>query len=165
MGLIIVLLGFLLFSLIVVQLSSKTFVLGVFLLFFCFLLFLVFCFLNMLWYGLLFFLVYVGGVLVLFFYIFSLNPNPNISSIFIGILRKNVFFSVLGCFFIFYFFSFFEVSDYFLNSFFEDKSYFLFNGLEAYFIFFLGLALVFILFVVRYLTRSLNGALRSFSSL
>nr|QLY89803.1 NADH dehydrogenase subunit 6 [Bdellocephala punctata] len=58
------------------QFSINTLFIGLMLLLFCILVFLVFCSLNMTWYGLLFFLVYVGGLLVLFFYVLSINSNP-----------------------------------------------------------------------------------------
>ena len=41
---------------------------------------------NRLWYGFLFFIMYVGGLLVLFFYVISLNSN--VGSLWVGKLYK-----------------------------------------------------------------------------
>nr|YP_011013890.1 NADH dehydrogenase subunit 6 [Arthurdendyus triangulatus]WPY71413.1 NADH dehydrogenase subunit 6 [Arthurdendyus triangulatus] len=153
------------FSLVLVQLSSNTFVLGLYLLFFCLLTFLLFCFLNMLWYGLLFFLVYIGGVLVLFFYVFSLNPNPNFSNI---LSNVSSWYILLWFFFIcllLYGGGNLDGLDIFLFSFFEENSFFLFNGVEVYLVFFLGLMLVYVLFMVSIVTSSLKSALRPLSFL
>nr|YP_010565468.1 NADH dehydrogenase subunit 6 [Parakontikia atrata]UZA66410.1 NADH dehydrogenase subunit 6 [Parakontikia atrata] len=147
------------FLLLFIQVSSSTFFFGVFILLFCFLVALFLSIFNLLWYSFLFFLIYVGGVLVLFFYILSLNSNPNMG-------LNLSFFNPYILFFLFFFFilmcfqlNIFSFFGYIVSSL-EENSYLLFQSSNVYFIILLGFYLIFILFLVSIISSSVKGALR-----
>lgn len=165
MRILFFLLSFCVFVLIAIQLSLNTFLLGVYVLFFCLLISLFLGVLNMLWYAFIFFLIYVGGVLVLFFYIISLNPNPKFREFFS--YTKILYFLFFLCIFFFYCLFVENFNYYFLFFFsrvFEDKSFLLFCSVNVYFLFLVRLYLVYILFVVSYIRRSVKRALRPIMS-
>ena len=145
---------------VIVQFCSSALMLGGYLLFICFLTFVILSLVKMVWYGLLFFLVYIGGLLVLFLYVFSLNSNPQMKLFFFF----NSYIYVLG--FIFFFFllglDVVEEVDCFLFSNVEDNSVLLFGLNESLYVVYMGLFLVYVLFVIRYITRCRQRALRPF---
>lgn len=150
-------------SLLLIQLSSKTYFLGLYLLFLRFIISVCMSYLNMLWYALIFFLVYVGGIMVLFFYIISLNSNPRV------LKETRNLFSVLyfPIYLIFFFFLYIIFRKYgliftfsFASKFLEDSSYILFYSTKNIFLMFLGLYLIYVLFLVRVFRSKFKGSLR-----
>ena len=113
------------------------------------------------WYALLFFLIYVGGLLVLFFYILSLNSKPLLSISF----RASFNFSFL-CFLIFsslFFvtlFFFYDYLDLYLFSFVFDNSYSLFGVFKGPMMILVGAFLLLVLFSVSLFTCVVKGAFR-----
>nr|UKA77683.1 NADH dehydrogenase subunit 6 [Platydemus manokwari] len=156
---------FFLFLLVVVQLSLSTFLLGVYVLTFCLMVSLFLAVLNMVWYSFIFFLIYVGGILVLFFYIISLNSNPNFSEVLS--YTKGFYFFYFVFFVVFLFFFVLDSGSsfvFFFPSILEDNSVLLFSSNNSYFLFIVSIYLVFILFVVSYMSSSVKSALRPISS-
>lgn len=144
-----------LFSLTVAQKSGRALFTGLLLLFFCFLIFFLLSLISLTWYGLLFFLIYVGGLLVLFFYVFSVKSNPgnfNFSS--------NLFFVLFFIIIFFFFFRVYISLDFSFRNRFEDQSYFLFNRNECYLMLVLGWFLLFVLFVIKKILFDIKGAIR-----
>lgn len=144
-----------LFSLIVAQKSGRALFTGLLLLLFCFLIFFLLSFINLTWYGLLFFLIYVGGLLVLFFYVFSIKSNPGNFNFRFGLLF------IISIFILFFFiFRVYTSLDFSFRKSFEDQSYFLFNRNECYLMLILGWFLLFVLFVVNKFLFDVRGAIR-----
>ena len=110
------------------------------------------------WFSILFFLIYVGGLLVLFFYTLSLNSNPFVlspplsSSSFL-ILILSFFFSILIL-------SYYGFIDFFLFSYVFDNSFILFSASNFSFMVFIGCFLIFVLLMVRVFSCILKGAFR-----
>ena len=164
MSIIVLFLVVRIFSLLLIQISSSTFFFGIFILLICLLVTLRLRLMKMVWYSFLFFLIYVGGVLVLFFYILSLNSKPNLGEMLSS--TKIIYFSLVVFFFFFYNFSsvnYFNLFTY-VSYGLEDKSYLLFRSCKVYFMFIIGLYLVYILFIVSVIRRYLKGALRPIGS-
>lgn len=130
------------------------------------------------WYAFIFFLIYIGGLLVLFFYIASLNSKPvfKIINVFSGVLNvKSLyeFFSVLflklgrKLMFFFIFFSFFcyswkKIKMRFFKKYKLDFRKKLFNISEVWFLFLVIFVLLLVLWIITKLTFRSRGALRPF---
>jgi len=104
-----------------------------------------------LWYGFIFYLIYIGGILVLFIYISCLRfkPRNNFS-------LKNYFGFILFisiCKFSYYFLNDSQALDYSLN---------LFNSFEKIFILFLIFVLFLVLWLITKLIFRKKGSLRPF---
>jgi len=160
-GYLVTVIRIIMFIVVIVQFCSKTLMLGGYLLLICLLAFIILRMMKMVWYGLLFFLVYIGGLLVLFLYVFSLKSKPQVRLF--KYLKR--YFVLLGGFFFFFFFLTVKIEDLdiFLGSFVEEKSYSLFNLNESVFVVFIGLFLVYVLLVISYLSCKKNSALRPMS--
>lgn len=109
------------------------------------------------WYAILFFLVYVGGVLVLFIYISSIKRNPSFK-----LFTKNKLLLVSSL--TFFFISFPVVKDK-VNGWetFKKSKYFkltLFSSREKVLIIKIGLLLLFVLWIISKLSFRKSGALR-----
>nr|UHA56301.1 NADH dehydrogenase subunit 6 [Diversibipalium sp. MNHN JL281] len=146
--------------------SSSVVFLGGSMLGVCLIVFYLLSVLGLFWYGLIFILINVGGVMVLFYYVFTLNPNP----------QQTVILGMGGLFML-------GVSLVLLMGFsqgvgigsavdgvyeivesVEDCSYMLFSLVESQFLILVSLLLVFALLVVSYLTSSIGGSFRPFSA-
>nr|BEU28586.1 NADH dehydrogenase subunit 6 [Planocera cf. heda SI-2017]BEU28598.1 NADH dehydrogenase subunit 6 [Planocera cf. heda SI-2017] len=118
------------------------------------------------WYSLIFFIVYIGGLLVLFLYISSLNFNPifyvsKISAINNILLKLNMlFFFLLVLTQITWNFNGF----FFQNTEINNFSFNLFNDVEILFLINVGLLLLIVLWVITKLSFRNRSALRPFFS-
>nr|AVP74397.1 NADH dehydrogenase subunit 6 [Discocelis tigrina]AVP74404.1 NADH dehydrogenase subunit 6 [Discocelis tigrina] len=116
------------------------------------------------WYSLIFFLVYIGGLLVLFIYISSLNFNPvfyfsKLSPLANILLKANIFF--------FLFFIITQITWNFStiswsNSDMNNFSLNLFNETEVLFLINVGILLLIVLWVITKLSFRNRSALRPF---
>lgn len=144
-----------LFIIVISQRSGRALFTGLLLLLFCFFIFFSLSLINLTWYGLLFFLIYVGGLLVLFFYVLSIKSNPgNVNTSSLGLI------SLGGFAFLFLVLSLYYSLDFSFRKRFEDQSYFLFNSKECFLMFVLGFFLLFVLFVVKKFLFDVKGAIR-----
>nr|QWT28934.1 NADH dehydrogenase subunit 6 [Girardia tigrina] len=142
-------------SLLLLYGCGSLFVLGLIFLLICLLVVYVFVVFGYFWYALLFFIVYVGGLLILFFYLLSLHSNS------FG------YYSISGClFFLFislYFFSIFSLCC--LDSYFFymilNCSYSLFTGFEFIWLFYIFSFLLLVLFYISVFTSVCSCPLRS----
>nr|YP_010736713.1 NADH dehydrogenase subunit 6 [Bipalium admarginatum]WEM34728.1 NADH dehydrogenase subunit 6 [Bipalium admarginatum] len=141
-----------------IQFSFSVVVLGSLMLSICMLIFFILALSNLFWYGIIFLLINVGGSMVLFYYMFSLQANPLSTFSF---LSKIYFFLSLLVFFVF----FLEVNtsavDLIVTSFsVEDVSFFLFSLNELSLLVFISLFLVLVLLIISILTSSIMGSFR-----
>jgi hypothetical protein len=138
--------------------SARAMRMGVFLLVYCFFVLFILCLLNRLWYGFLFFIMYVGGLLVLFFYVIALNSN--VGSLWVGKLQK--FYLLLrlvggvGCI------GFFSVGvvDVVSYEVVEECSYLVFRTRGVCIVFIVSVILLMTIFLVGCLTSFLGGGVR-----
>ena len=137
--------------------SARAMRMGVFLLVFCFFVLFALCVFNRLWYGFLFFIMYVGGLLVLFFYVISLNSN--VGSLWVGKLYKfSLLMRLVGSgFFGFFWIGVVDVISYMVV---EECSYLVFRVRGVYVVFIVSLVLMLTLFLVGCLTSFLGGSVR-----
>lgn len=114
------------------------------------------------WYSLIFFLVYIGGLLVLFIYISSLNYNPAFYSLEVKPIRK-ILLKVKGLLILL--FRVIQIRWKFKSGFFKNQdtnnfSLNLFNEKELIFLVNVGLLLLLVLWVITKLSFLRRGALR-----
>lgn len=107
------------------------------------------------WFRLVFFLVYVGAILILFFYLFSLNPKP----IILGVKFKGIIFFLMALFLFSLKIYFFLKKSYFFKNDFREKVYRIFD--KGSFIFILQ-GLLIGLWVITKLNFYNLGSLRLF---
>nr|AVP74419.1 NADH dehydrogenase subunit 6 [Imogine fafai] len=146
--------------------SLNSLVLGLLILFCSFFISLLISIYSLSWYSLIFFIVYIGGLLVLFIYISSLNFNPvfyfSRTGGFLNILLKInvVFFLVISLTQITWNFNGFFWTELDTNNF----SFNLFNEVEILFLINVGLVLLVVLWVITKLSFRNRSALRPFFS-
>nr|YP_009711065.1 NADH dehydrogenase subunit 6 [Bipalium kewense]QGI24375.1 NADH dehydrogenase subunit 6 [Bipalium kewense] len=141
-----------------VQFCSSVILLGVIMLSICLIVFFVLSVINLFWYGLIFLLINVGGSMVLFYYMFSLQSNPLSSYSFIS----KIFFFLVIVFFGGLSFNNQNTNLGLLsfNTSIEDVSFFLFSICESYFLILISIFLIFVLFVVSMMTSVIGGSFR-----
>nr|UHA56325.1 NADH dehydrogenase subunit 6 [Humbertium sp. MNHN JL351] len=143
-----------------VNFFSNVALLGISMISACILVFIILSTLNLFWYGLIFLLINVGGSMVLFYYMFSLQSNP-VSSFYLFLF---FFFSFSIFFFLNYVVSLNSInifSELLLNiSHMEEVSFYLFSLIESNFLVFLSLFLIFVLLVVSMMTSIIGGSFR-----
>lgn len=138
-----------------IMFGYKSFFLGLRILFLSFVFFIYYCFFN-LWFSLIFFLIYIGGLLVLFFYIFSLKSNPNI------IIKLNYLFLI---FFIFFLCSI-RIKYNFKKKFFPCFFFFNYNFdllKNIYYLIILCLFLLYVLFLIKKFLFNFKSFIRFFN--
>nr|BBO00508.1 NADH dehydrogenase subunit 6 [Planocera multitentaculata] len=144
--------------------SLNSLILGLFILLCSFSISLLISIYSLSWYSLIFFIVYIGGLLVLFLYISSLNFNPifyvsKISQINNILLKLNLlFFFLLVLTQITWNFNGFFFNNTEINNF----SFNLFNDVEILFLINVGLLLLIVLWVITKLSFRNRSALRPF---
>nr|BBO00496.1 NADH dehydrogenase subunit 6 [Planocera reticulata] len=144
--------------------SLNSLILGLFILLCSFSISLLISIYSLSWYSLIFFIVYIGGLLVLFLYISSLNFNPifyisKISQINNILLKLNLlFFFLLVLTQITWNFNGFLWNNTEINNF----SFNLFNDVEILFLINVGLLLLIVLWVITKLSFRNRSALRPF---
>lgn len=112
------------------------------------------------WFGLIFFIVYIGGLLVLFIYVSSLNYNP-VS--FVRIKRKKFNFSLLFLVVVLRFFREKSNYHYFSEKDYKNFRFNLFKGREVLILISIGIVLLLVLWVIGKITFQTRGALRPLS--
>nr|BEU28622.1 NADH dehydrogenase subunit 6 [Planocera cf. pellucida MK-2019C]BEU28634.1 NADH dehydrogenase subunit 6 [Planocera cf. pellucida MK-2019C]BEU28646.1 NADH dehydrogenase subunit 6 [Planocera cf. pellucida MK-2019C] len=146
--------------------SLNSLILGLFILLCSFCVSLLISIYSLSWYSLIFFLVYIGGLLVLFIYISSLNFNPifyisKLSALNNILLKLNILF--------FFLFVLTQITWNF-NGFFWNNSetnnfsFNLFNDVEILFLINVGVLLLIVLWVITKLSFRNRSALRPFFS-
>nr|YP_009434217.1 NADH dehydrogenase subunit 6 [Planocera reticulata]ARS43749.1 NADH dehydrogenase subunit 6 [Planocera reticulata] len=145
--------------------SLNSFILGLFILVCSFFVSFLISIYSLSWYSLIFFLVYIGGLLVLFIYISSLNFNPVFYFSNMNVFSK-IFFKINVLFFLF--FCFIQVTWNFnvfsWNSSLDSNNFSLnlFNEVEVIFLISIGFLLLLVLWVITKLSFRNRGALRPF---
>nr|AJO61381.1 NADH dehydrogenase subunit 6 [Crenobia alpina] len=143
--------------LLLAQTPINTLFLGFVLLVFCFCILMLLSYIGLTWYGLLFFLLYVGGLLVLFFYVLSVNSNPLATDLSSYSLNLSFAFGIL---FFAVICNFYFSLDFVLRSSVDECSYFLFNRNECFFMIFLCFLLLLVLFLVNKFSFDAKSAIR-----
>nr|AVP74425.1 NADH dehydrogenase subunit 6 [Imogine stellae] len=144
--------------------SLNSLVLGILILVGSFLISLLVSIYSLSWYSLIFFIVYIGGLLVLFIYISSLNFNPvfyfsRISGFGNIFLKLNIlFFLLVSLTQITWNFNSFSWNNVDNNNF----SFNLFNEVEVIFLINVGILLLIVLWVITKLSFQNRSALRPF---
>nr|UHA56292.1 NADH dehydrogenase subunit 6 [Diversibipalium multilineatum] len=141
-----------------VQFCSSVVLLGVIMLSLCLLIFIILISINLFWYGLIFLLINVGGSMVIFYYMFSLQSNPLSSYSFIS---KGFFFVVLSFFLLLIVSNNInDISFIIFNGSVEEVSFSLFSRCESYLLILISVFLIYVLFVVSMMTSSIGGSFR-----
>lgn len=133
---------------------GRMFVLGAMFLFLCLVIMVILVEVGLLWYSLLFFMIYVGGLLILFFYLLSLHSN--------SLRYYSISLSLLSYFMCLCIYSVVILCrlDFYMLSLIIRCSYNLFVGYEFVFLFYIFSFLLLILYYIKIFTSSNSCPLR-----